>query len=54
MSAFRLTSGSGRHSHFEEEKRDGMMGRRIGIGRRRIGIKRKSIVGENNINIIIY
>ena len=23
MSAFRLTSGSGRHSHFEEEERDG-------------------------------
>ena len=22
MSAFRLTSGSGRHSHFEEEERD--------------------------------
>ena len=23
MSAFRLTSGSGRHSHFEEEERNG-------------------------------
>ena len=54
MSAFRLTSGSGRHSHFEEEEREGMMGRRIGIRRRRIGIRWKSIVGENIINIIIY